>query len=191
MKNISRIAVAEFFAAAIVVLCSCNNNKETGSTNNTDTSKKEVWAEEVHSLTWFKDDSKPTNDQHWNTWSKSIDKNKIIKTLLDAVITGKAKTYDAFTDSLIDPQEAKTMINRVDTLMKEDITTGKMIAEAVKTEVAPADIIYIAFMEDWQFDAEKFSLTKKVSKVCLFTQSFIGNEPEPVYKPLFWIKFNN
>jgi hypothetical protein len=65
-----------------------------------------------------------------------------------------------------------------------------MAPKIIKNEITADDVTYIAFIEDWYFDKEKFSMEKKVSRACLYINSFDERGDFRGYKPLFWVKLN-
>src|ERR1035437_7320734 len=121
MEKLNVFRGALILGIAICILSSCHNHNN--STN------KKLWAERARSTTYFKVDTLSEADQPWSSISKSMDKKKIIKTLFDAVISGKTKAYDVFfnPDSVLQPEFIKRMIVRIDTVEMEDPDTRKMI----------------------------------------------------------------
>lgn len=191
MKSKNYLTFAVPLLVLIVLSVSCRHSDIT-STSQTDNSKKELWAEQARSITYFKVDTLSEADQPWGSISKSMDKKKIVKTLFDAAISGKAKVYDVFfnSDSVLQPASVKKMIISLDTVQMEDPGTGKMSPKPIRNEVTADDVTYIAFTEDWYFDAEKFSMEKKVTRACLYISSFDEKGDFRGYKPLFWVGLN-
>jgi len=179
------------FAVITAVFCSCNN-QNTATNPQPDNSKKELWAEQARSVTYFKVDTLSDADQPWASISKSMDKKKIVKTLFDAAISGKAKAYDVFfnSDSVLQPEAIKKMIISLDTVQMEDPGTGQMSPKPIRNEITADNVTYIAFTEDWYFDAEKFSMEKKATRACLYISSFDEKGDFRGYKPLFWVGLN-
>jgi hypothetical protein len=173
------------------LIVSCRNSDNT-TNSPADNSKKEIWAEQARSVTYFKVDTLSEADQPWGSISKSMDKKKIVKTLFDAAISGKAKAYDVFfnPDSVLQPDAIKKMIISLDTVQMEDPSTGKMSPKPIRNEITADNVTYIAFTEDWYFDAEKFSMEKKVTRACLYISSFDEKGDFRGYKPLFWVGLN-
>ncbi len=156
--SISGISLIWLFSA-------CNNENKA---NSSDSTKAEIWVEQVESNTSI---MKPDSwaDEDWKKVNKNVNKEKIFNTIVDAVMSGKQKAYDFFTDSVYTVDEVKA---RLSTINAENIS-------AIRTR------------EIWNFDKETFTLKKQVKSICLFVPK-ISEEDEYIGdKALFYVKLNN
>ncbi len=141
-----------------------------------DTSKGELWAEQIQSSTAF---IQPVDydDEYWNSLNKNVDKQKIFNNVVDAVISGKVQAYDILTNVPMSVEKVKSSLVRLG-------DTPKLITKN--------DISKVRMNEKWIFDKQKFSLAKKVTRIDLLIKVIdeageeTGND-----KPLFYVKMKN
>jgi len=128
----------------------------------------ELWAAQVESQT---DLRKPEgwSDADWNATAKGIEKEKILKAVTEAVLSGKLQAYNYAYDSVT------FTVNEVQTMM-EGINAN--------------DLVHVRMKEQWTFDPVQFNIEKKVKSIALFT-NYISSEGEVRgMKPLFYVKIN-
>ena len=155
-------------------------------------SKKVICAQEVKAVTYFKIDSAICDPQHyWDRVSKFMDKEKIIRPILDGIKSGKLKVYDIWLYDKDVTNDAKARLLNVDTMLIEDINTGKIEFNLVNTEISSDNISQIAFKEDWIFDSESLKLEKKVVAICLFIPLYSEDGQKSSDMPLGWVKLKN
>ncbi len=179
-KNILTITISGLIC--FLICCKQENNKESESTVSIDTTKKEVWAELVETNTML---VKPEgwDDEYWKSVHKNMDCQQLFNTILKAVLTGKKKAYDIFTDSVLTIDEVKEMVN-----------TGQTVSANKDTQaptISADDLSLIRMREKWIFDKEKFSLEKQVSRIDLIYKKLDENGEYIGDKPLFYVHLNN
>lgn len=160
-------------ACSISFLTCC---KQDSTEDSADMQGKEQWAELVETKTIF---VKPEGweDSYWESVNKKVELNKLFNTVVDAVLSGKVKAYDIFTDSLLTVERVKEMV----ILPTEASNDSKVNAE---------DISLIRMREKWVFDKERFHLEKQVSRLDLIYKyldeagEYIGD------KALFYVNLN-
>src|SRR5687768_1453702 len=114
------------FLIVSALLVACSNNNPPG----TDLSKLQLWGEEMRATS---DIIKPADfdSSDWRYHAKFVDNKKIVRTILDAVMSGKRKAYAEILDekSEISIEDIKAMMNKTDTVMKDDPNSpGNLIA---------------------------------------------------------------
>lgn len=176
-KTVLAITISGFIC--FLICCKQENNKESESSNSIDTTKKELWAELVETNTML---VKPEgwDDEYWKSVHKNINNGRLFKTIVDAVISGRKKAYDIFTDSVLTTDEVKEMV-------RLDKTTNK---DTQPVAVGPDDLSLIRMREKWIFDKENFKLEKQVSRIDLIYKKLNENGEYIGDKPLFYVYLN-
>lgn len=158
---------------SISFLISC---KQDTADDSADMQGKEQWAELVETKTIFVQ-PEGWEDSYWESINKKVELGKLFNTVVDAVVGGKVKAYDIFTDSLLTVERVKEMV----VLPTENNNASKVNAE---------DISLIRMREKWVFDKERFRLEKKVTRLDLIYKyldesgEYIGD------KALFYVNLN-
>jgi hypothetical protein len=171
----------------IVTIClicfwmSCKRDNNTGSEISADSPEKEQWAELVESSTSL---VKPEgwDEEYWVSVNKNMDKTKLFNSIVSAVISGKTKAYDIFTDSLLTVDEVKAMVT-LD-------PANKASEDPRTTKVSGEDLSLIRMREKWIFNKEKFHLEKHVSRIDLIYKKLDENGEYIGDKPLFYVYLN-
>lgn len=166
----------DFFCIAVLMGCiffSCQSPDKSPEDNAPpatlpDPAKGELWAEQVESQT---DLRRPEgwSDADWNATVKGIEKEKILKAVTEAVLSGKLKAYNyAYDTSIYTVEEVKTMMQD----LKAD------------------DLVHVRTKEQWIFDPVGFVLQKKVRSIALFTNYISSDGEIRGMRPLFYVKIN-
>lgn len=170
------------FAIAVVgfvhFLGSCKQDhapEGTTTGNITDSTKNQLWAEEVESKTIF---IKPEGweEEYWNSINRNVNHQEIFNTIADAVISGKRNAYDLLTDSVLTVDEVKALVS-----------TKANNTDDPESKVGAADLSMIRMREKWVFDKEKFRLEKKVTRIDLTYKKLDENGKYIGDKPLFYV----
>ena len=166
MKKIFLLSIA---FAVILLSCKQESNSTGNETNiSADQVKQDSWAGQIEANTSL---VKPEGwaEEDWKAVNKNVDHSKIFNTIADAVGSGQQEAYDFFTDSAFTVDEAKA---RLENITAEDISS-------------------LRTRESWNFDKEKFTLEKQVTRIYLFTQKLDENGDYLGDKALFYVKLNN
>ena len=169
MKNTFPFIAFAFIAFTYI---SCDQENKSASTSSApsttttvNTNGLEVWAEQIESninLT-VPDDWAP---EDWHAIFKP-DRKKIYQDISEAVLSGKQKAYNFFTDSVYSIEQIKTIINIPDT------------------------ISLIRIREKVYFDKENFKLQRVPNTLALYVSHHSDDGTFVGYKPLFYVKLNN
>lgn len=174
------LTITIFGFICFLICCKQDNNRESESSVPIDTTKKELWAELVETNTML---VKPEgwDDEYWKSVHKNMNSSQLFNTIVDAVLTGRKKAYDIFTDSVLTIDEVKEMVN-----------TGQTVsANTQALTISADDLSLIRMREKWIFDKEKFSLEKRVSRIDLIYKKLDENGEYIGDKPLFYVHLNN
>ncbi len=163
-------------------LNSCKNENSSGennSVNGIDSTKQELWAEEVESKTIF---VKPEGweEEYWQSINKNVNHDQLFNTIAEAVLSGKKKAYNLLTDSVITVDELKTMVTT-------DATPAVVDSNESEPKVGSSDISMLRMREKWVFNKEKFSLEKKVIRIDLTYKKLDEYGKHIGDKPLFYV----
>jgi len=152
------------------ILFSCKEDKvATEESSLANSTKQNVWAEQVEANTSL---LKPEGwaEEDWKAVNKNVDQEKIFNTIVDAVVSGKQKAYDFFTDSVFTVEEVKARL-------EAGINAGSI--SSIRTR------------EKWNFNEEKFKLEKHVTRIYLFTPKLDENGDILGDKALFYVRLND
>jgi len=139
----------------------------------TDSSKNEVWAEQIQSTSAMIQPA-DYDDDYWKSLNKGVDRLRIFNTLVDAVLSGKLQAYNIVTNAPMSIDKVKSSLVRLG-------DTPKMVTKN--------DVSKVRMNEKWVFDRKSFKLTKHITRIdLLITQvdeegNITGND-----KPLFYVR---
>ena len=164
----------------LVNSCSTDNNQTTESSNNNNTESmvnNDVWAEVVEAKTIF---IKPEgwDDEYWNSVNKNLNKDALFNTIVEAVLSGKRKAYDIFTDSLLTINEVKELVQT---------NASDSVNQYNEVKIGANDLSLVRMREKWTFDKEKFRLEKKVIRIDLVYKKLDTSGEYIGDKPLFYV----
>lgn len=162
-----------------VALYSCkSDNTENEKDNASESTNSEQWAELAESQTML---VKPEgwDEDYWKSGHKNIDNQKLFSSVLEAVLAGRVKAYNIFTDSLLTIEEVKEKVAL-------DTTNNESGQEGVKAD----DLSLIRMREKWVFDKEKFHLEKQVKRLDLIYKRLNESGEYIGDKPLFYVYLN-
>lgn len=179
MKKIVLVAT---LAGFIHFLNSCkpeNTSENNVSSTAIDSTKQELWAEEVESKTVF---IKPEGweEEYWQSINKNVNHKQLFNTIVEAVLSGKKKAYNLLTDSVITVGELKTMVTT-------EPAPATVEANEGEPKVGSSDLSMLRMREKWVFNKEKFSLEKKVIRIDLTYKKLDENGQHIGDKPLFYV----
>lgn len=169
-------------ATSVVYITSCKpDTTKSGTEFSVDSTKQEVWAEVVESKTIL---VKPEgwDEEYWKSVNKNMDSDQLFTTITNAVLSGKKKAYDIFTDSLLTVDELKTIV----TTEKDTITN----ANPREQKISARDLSMLRMREKWVFDKEKFRLEKQVTRIDLIYKKLDENGEYIGDKPLFYVNLD-
>jgi len=149
-----------------------------------------VWAEQVESSVML---TIPSDSSYagWNEVFKKVDQKKIYSDIFDAVLSGKQKAYNFFTDSVLTLSELKAMMCKTDSTEAEDLETGKMFPTVIIDSLTYDKISLMRIREKVYFDKVNFKIIRKPSALILYKDCFSEDGTYKGYKPLFYVKLNN
>jgi len=166
MKQIVLLSIS-----IVLILSSCKQESNPAENNPiaaSDPIQKDIWAEQIEANTSL---VKPEGwaEEDWKAVNKNVDQEKIFNTIVNAVITGKEKAYDFFTDSVFTVEQIKTKLG---------------------TDINAGNISSIRTREKWNFNEEDFKLEKQVTRIYLFTPKLDENREVLGDKALFYVKLD-
>ena len=131
----------------------------------------------------------PANSREW--WIENIEtskRDKFINLLLDAGTSGKFKTYGYYNDP-VSSEELKKTFSRTDTLKKQKpYPPYDSYDTVVHNTINKKEITKIRFLEEWFYDNNSSSFTKKVKGINPIIRKYDEATGEFRGKmPLFWI----
>lgn len=187
MKN-----VAYVFLGLILFACSSRPEPATdaaaaAASATEKSSVGEVWAEEIRASS---DIEKPWDftPGDWEAITEKIDTGKILNTLINAVLNGKATAYHPIFDTVVlPPAEINKILSARDTFVVTDPSTGKSEMKALSTRSV---IDNIQTREQWVFDEQKFSMQKKVLAIAPVRKVYGPDGDFRGSQILFWVKLN-
>jgi len=101
----------------------------------------------------------------------------LLYSLLADVKSGKLSVYHfdplTFNPSRLKPASANEFLSAMhltDTVMAEDLLTGKMTERVVHIDYTFSDVVGIHFIEDWFMDAENMAIYKRVKGIVLLRE---------------------
>lgn len=149
-----------------------------------------LWAEQVESsinLT-VPDDWSP---EDWNNIFKKVDRKKIYKDVVDAVLSGKQIAYNFFTDSILRVDQVKAKLHKTKTFMLIDTVTNKTEQKNISINIGPEHISLMRIREKIYFNKETFKLTRIPTALILYINHHSEDGTFVGYEPLFYVKLNN
>lgn len=146
-------------------LVACNKNAKQDISNT-----KVVWAENVQSIVPMERDTLWTKEE-WDAVYK-YDKEKIFKSITNAVLSGKLKAYADY------PGTPYTVIE-VSNLLAPD-----------KKEVTSKDVVQLKFNEKIELDTVSYTLSNKVSYITFLSKKYNEDGELLGLKKLFDVKLN-
>ncbi|MGQ0829135.1 MAG: hypothetical protein ACT4ON_12165 [Bacteroidota bacterium] len=151
----------------VLILSSCK--PESKPVENNPIADANIWAEQIEANTSL---VKPEGwaEEDWKAVNKNVDQEKIFNTIVNAVISGKAKAYDFFTDSVF---------------------TVDQVKERLGSDIKAGNISSIRTREKWNFNEDDFKLEKQVTRIYLFTPKLDENGDILGDKALFYVKLDN
>ena len=165
--------------SGLICIASCKQDTNESTTDiAVDSTKKEVWAEVVESKTIL---VKPEgwDEEYWKSVNKNMDSHQLFATITDAVLSGRKKAYDIFTDSLLTVDELKALVTT-----QKDTTAN---ANPQEQKIGSQDLSMLRMREKWVFDKEKFRLEKRVTRIDLIYKKLDENGDYIGDKPLFYV----
>lgn len=182
---------------AVFVIAACNSEtKHTDATISqtaaATTADGELWGEHVRSQAEIiKPEDWDSSD--WVRVNKFVDQQKIVSTIMDAVMSGKQKAYDPFDENVEIPvEELYKQMHKKDTLQFEVTDNpGVFVQKILEREFNNESLTYIRFIEDWYFDKVKFKLTKKVTAIVLGQSAYNDDGTYKGLKPFILVKLSN
>jgi len=136
-----------------------------GTTTAPENATAGLWAEQVESginLTVPED----WTPEDFNNVYKNINRKAIYADIVDAVLSGKQKAYNFFSDSVLRPDELKAIL--------------------AKPNHGPGDISLIRIREKLAFDKESFRLQSTPNTLILYV-NHLSNGEFHGYEPLFYV----
>jgi hypothetical protein len=155
----------------IIVFSSCNKTNKKGLIN------ESVWAELVESKTLL---IKPEgwDDEYWNSVNKNVDREKIFKTIVEAVLSGKQKAYNIITDQVLTVEQVQDLLNNIQLNNMGEMTSQK---------ITPEDLSTIRMREKWTFDENAFKIHKEVTRIDLLLKKLDQTGGHIGDKALFYV----
>jgi hypothetical protein len=181
MKKITCIIVLLAFILA------CNKNKDTATKSN-----ESLWAENVVTILPFETDTVWDKSDLTNA-SNKFDREKIISSIRNAVLSGKLKAYSNYPNEELTVKQVQNIFVKWDsTVTAEDPNNpGSFIPAPVKMEITADEIPYIEFNEKIQLDTITYSISKKVSYITLYSYKFTESGYVIGVRKLFDVKLND
>ncbi len=187
MKKLTFLAATLF----VIFYSACKTGSTDSNTSSSTVSgNQEVLADQIEcDVKTIKPDD--WADEDWNDAVKNIDRKKIFTSVVEAVLSGKQKAYNYVSNEEYTIDQLKKMMSGVDTVYKENPSTGEMTPEARKWEVGPDQITFLKVREKWLFDAEAFKLTTVPVQMIICKNVYGADSTLKGQTALFYVKLNN
>lgn len=174
-----------------VEVTSAENTQSTVSTS-TDSiapANMNLWAEQVESSISLM----PPEDwapEDWNTIFKQVDRKTIYNDVVDAVLTGKQKAYNFFTDSAYTVEQVKEILVKHKLLSTQNPATKEVETKEVEIHIGPDHLSLIRVREKVYFDKEKFKIIRKPTALILYINHHSDDGEFRGYQALFYVKIS-
>lgn len=177
------------FALVIFGVISCSNpsKEEKNQSTTFDSTKYELWAEQIESSA---DMIMPEGwtEQDWKAVTKNVNKEEIFNTIKEAVLNGRLEAFDYITDKIIPNDKIKHLFEPIKDTIYDD--NGNQVV-TIKTKEIQGAISQIRMREKWMFDKEKMKIEKQVTSIAFFIagydeQGFIKGQ-----RALFYVKLDH
>jgi len=164
-----------------MVISSCRNGGDAGKNGVT---KRIQYDVSIHNT---------DSDMDW--WVQNIEgsnREKLIKNIMQQVISGEVKAYDFVSSKPFTTEEIKGMMKRIDSISVERSTPPYDLVDTVLvTEIRLSDITKLRFLEEWSMDDKTLAFSKKVMGICPLVERRTDSGELRGYKPLFWVFFDD
>ncbi|MCC6838439.1 MAG: hypothetical protein IT234_07880 [Bacteroidia bacterium] len=157
------LKISLFIAAIVLVAC-----KNEVKVEEKDSSV--VWAENAFFEFPMEKDSLMNSYPNLSNASNSFDREKIFKSITDAVMSGKMKAYKNYPNDALSVDDVKNILVKWDTAQIENPEKpGEFVLAPLKSEITSFHIPLLKFNETVSFDTLSYSIKKTVSYVSLYT----------------------
>lgn len=191
------ISILAYSMISMLFSCKQENNTNTNSTiaatednSSPAPANMKQWAEQVESsinLT-VPEDWAP---EDWNNIFRNIDRKSIYADVIDAVLSGKQKAYNFFTDSSLTLDQVKSILDKKVTVLNLDSIAHNAENKVSHEDVGPNTISLMRVREKVYFDKENFKLERKPTALILYVNHYSEDGSFVGYKPLFYVKLNS
>lgn len=124
-------------------------------------------------------------------WVQNMDgrgREAFVKLVMDKAYSGKYKTYNFVTLTLLSADQAKAIGNRTDKLTLQRSSPPYDLHDTiVKSELRMSDILKIRFMEAWYWNENTNRMEKEIQGICPMLENYTETGEFRGYQPLFWI----
>lgn len=167
-----------------VAIVSDTNTKPSSASN------MKLWAEQVESSINLSvpDDWSP---EDWNNIFRNIDHKAIYADIIDAVVSGKQKAYNFFTDATFTPDQIKAILNKKVTVINKEAVINNAENKISHENIGPNTISLIRVREKIYFDKDNFKLERKPTTLILYVNHYSEDGTFIGYQPLFYVRLNN
>jgi hypothetical protein len=124
-------------------------------------------------------------------WVQNMDgrgREAFVKLIMEKAYSGKYRTYGYFNHELLTAGQVEAIGNRTDTMSVQRATAPYDLYDTVmKTELRPADILRVRFLEAWYWNEETKQMEKEVTGICPLLENYTPTGEFRGNQPLFWI----
>jgi hypothetical protein len=136
----------------------------------------------------------PYGEDQGDWWKENIETSKrtdFVNMLLDWAYSGKVATFDFLTNKPLTPEQVKAIGNESDTIKVTDVNPPYDEKDTIITQKLDIRLIHkIKFLEEWSFDAENHTITKKILGIAPTVTEYADSSEIKGYRPLFWMYFD-
>ena len=164
----------------LIGLIACNSEqKPAAEETNTAWTKTMVYAVDLNSV--FHED---LNDEDFS------DVGTITEQLINDVLSGKVKAYDAFSEELISADDVRSKLVFTDTIWYNNPETGDQSIEILERNYT-TEFFGLTFKEKWSYDKDGSILSRKVIGLAPRIPVYSKQEGHlRGYTSAFWVKYD-
>jgi hypothetical protein len=162
---------------ALLVIWSCGRNGKDARTLITDRIQYDVLLKNADS----------TNDW-WVQNMEGRSREAFVRLVMEKAYSGKLKTYNFLTLSLLSVEQTKATGSRTDKLsLQRSKPPYDMYDTLIKNELRMNDIQKIRFLEAWYWNENSNLMEKEILGICPLLNNYSETGEFRGYQPLFWI----
>jgi hypothetical protein len=136
----------------------------------------------------------PYDDESGDWWKENIETSKrleFVEILFDWAYAGKVQAFDYLTNKPLSAEEVKKIGNESDTIRVNDKNPPYDEKDTViQNKLDLRQIHKLKFLEEWCFNKDDHSITKKVLGVAPALTVYTDSSEVLGQRPLFWIYFD-
>ncbi len=127
-------------------------------------------------------------DASYDWWIGNIagaDRETLLNNIFERVLSGDVQAYDYFNEPLSVNQVRSLLVDSIHQTLVRPVDPYPEYDTLIISEITPADISMIRFLEEWKYDEKTLKLDKKIFAMSPVMMVTINGQK--ITRPLFWI----